>query len=389
MNSSYRWLVLGSYAFVAGLSQLLWLNFAPIITLIETKYNVTETQASLLILVFPLIYVLLSLPSGVFIDKFGYRRGVGLGVIIMSIFACLRIDDRSFTNLLIAQIGISISQPFIINGISKLVLDWFSKEQGAIATGLGTVGMFIGMAIGMAVTPLLVDSLALRGAMIVFAMATLLASAIFFIVVRDNPEGTQKETVSLSVPFTDLFKEKNLLLLFLLSFLGLGFFNGLTTWLELILAPQGISSAQAGIAGGVLILGGILGAAAIPALSDHYKKRKPFLIGSIAVAAGTIYPLCQRHDYKWVLIFSGIQGFFFLPAFSLLLEMCSELVGKVHGAAATGILMLTGNAGGVLVVLAMEWVKGSSQDFSSGVHLLFILLMISLGLSFMVLETRS
>jgi MFS family permease len=158
-TQGYRWIVLTLFLLVAGISQLLWLNFAPLITFLETQYQVSESTASLLLLVFPLIYVLLSIPAGILTDKKGYKYAVGLGAIIMAVFSCFRIYTGSFTVLLVAQIGIAIGQPFAINGISKLVMDWFSKEHAAIATGLGTMGMFIGMAVGMAATPSMVESM--------------------------------------------------------------------------------------------------------------------------------------------------------------------------------------------------------------------------------------
>ena len=66
-------------------------------------------------------------------------------------------------------------------------------------------------------------------------------------------------------------RNRELVFIFILSFLGLGYFNGLTTWLEPILAPNGINSMQAGMIGGVLILGGIVGSAIIPPISDKMK----------------------------------------------------------------------------------------------------------------------
>ncbi len=389
MNKSNRWLVLSAWGFVAALSQLLWLNYAPILTAVQAKYQVNEVTAGLLILVFPLVYVLLSIPAGNYIDKYGYRKGIGLGVVIMTIFCWFRTLDQDFTFLLIAQTGIAVAQPLIINGISKLVLDWFDKEHEAIATGLGTMAMFIGMAVGMAATPPLVQAYGFHGSNIAYALATTLSAILFYFFVKKNPDTANSEQEVFHGKLIEFFKNKNLLKLFVLSFLGLGFFNGLTTWLELILAPHGINSEQAGIAGGVLILGGIVGAAIVPAFSDHFKKRKPFLLLSVLMATLTVYPLCNGISYSSVLVFSAIQGFFFLPAFSLLLEMCSEIVGKSHAAAATGILMLTGNLGGVVVVIAMELVKGQSQNYDHGVHLMFGLLLASFILSLTLPETRS
>ena len=371
-SNPYRWVVLGVFLLVAGLSQLLWLNFAPILSLVESRYQVTESVASLLLLVFPLVYVLLSIPAGNLIDRRGYRFTVGLGSVVMAFFSCVRIYDRGFWVLLVAQIGISVGQPFVVNGISKLVSDWFSSEQSALATGLGTMGMFIGMAAGMSVTPLMVDSWGFQAMLGVFAVVSCVFCAAFLFLARENPQGAGKrasESVSIG-GFSSLLRNRDLLLLFALAFLGLGFFNGLTTWLEPILAPNGFNSIQAGTVGGVLIFGGIVGAVVIPALSDHFKRRKPFVIGSTVAALVMLYPLCHVTTYWLVLTFSALQGFFFLPAFALLLEICSELAGKARAGAATGILMLAGNAGGVVVILAMDWVRGGAPDFSASVVLM-------------------
>src|SRR5436190_14866059 len=100
MKNTNKWVVLGAYIGVTALSQLLWLNFAPLISMVQTTYGVGESTASLLILVFPLIYVLLSVPAGILIDKNGYRRVVGAGAILMTVFAAVRIYVDSFWALL-------------------------------------------------------------------------------------------------------------------------------------------------------------------------------------------------------------------------------------------------------------------------------------------------
>ena len=88
-----------------------------------------------------------------------------------------------------------------------------------------------------------------------------------------------------------------------------------------------------------------------------------------------------------MLFFGFIQGFFFLPAFALLLEMCSELAGPHLVGAATGILMLAGNLGGVLIILAMEWIKGDSPTFTRAIFLLMAVLIASVLLAVKVKET--
>jgi len=391
MNKNTKWIVLACFALAAGMSQLLWLNFAPILSQIETIYQIPESQASLLILVFPLIYVLLSIHAGSLTDHKGYRYTLVMGTFLMAIFSCLRIYTASFTLMLVAQIGIAIAQPYIVNSITKLVLDWFEKEQEAMATGLGTMGMFIGMALGMAITPPLFESYGFAKTMLIFAVLSWIIFFACFLWVKPNTEskghGHDLSQLKFSESFSQIIRKPDLLFVFLLAFLGLGYFNGLTTWLEPILAPNGINSMQAGIIGGVLILGGIVGSAIIPAISDKMKKRKPLLLACLILSCTTIYPLTFNHSYDQVLVFGFVQGFFFLPAFALLLEMCAELSGPKLVGASTGILMLAGNAGGVLLILAMEWVKGDSNTFTKAVFLLMSVLGASVLIGLKIRET--
>jgi predicted MFS family arabinose efflux permease len=385
-SSSYRWVVLGAFSLVAGLSQLLWLNYAPLLTTVQAKYGVSEGRAGLLLLVFPLVYVLLSVTAGKLTDRRGYKFSVGLGAVLMAAFSCLRIFDGSFWVLLIAQTGIAVGQPFAVNGISKLVSDWFSREQSAIATGLGTMGMFIGMAAGMAATPPLVAELGTQGAMAAFAALSIVICAAFLLLARNNPNA--KPVAAAAEPtMMSLLKNRKLVLLFAIAFLGLGFFNGLTTWLEPILAPNGFDAVKAGAIGGVLIVGGIVGAIIVPALSDWLRVRKPVLIGCIVLALGALVPAVTSRDEAVVMAASAALGFFFLPAFALMLDMCSTVAGEAAAGGATGLLMLFGNGGGVVVILAMELVKGSEPTFARAVTLMYVIVAAALALAFAAPET--
>jgi predicted MFS family arabinose efflux permease len=387
-NSSYRWVVLAVFTAVAGVSQMLWLNFAPLITQVMDKYHQSESSASLLLLVFPLLYVVLSVPSGAMIDKRGYKFAVGFGSVLMALFSILRIFDGNFYVLLAAQVGIAVGQPFVVNGISKLVADWFSKDEHALATGLGTVGMFIGMALGMALTPALTHDGNFRSAMIVFAIISVVSAGAFLLLARENDsDGHLHTSLGVREEFILLLKQRDLVLLFAISFLALGYFNGIITWIEPILAANGFNAEQAGMAGALIILGGIVGSVIIPALSDKYRKRKPFLLACSIAGLLITYPFCVSSNYSLVLIIGVSLGFFFLPGYALLLAMSEEMAGSEKAGATTSLLMLTGNLGGVVVIILMEIVKAGGDSWMHAIYLLLGLLAVAIFLGTLVSET--
>jgi len=383
----YRWVVLALFTLPAAMSQMLWLNFAPLLTEIQKKYRVDELASNLLILPFPLIYVLISIPAGFLTDKRGYRYAISLGSIIMAIFAALRIYDGPFWFLVLCQVGIAIGQPFIINGISKLVADWFPHEQTALATGIGTLGMFIGMALGMALAVPLSQSMSYSAAMSVFAAMTILSTLLFVLFARERHGIKDDATAAMARDLKLLFTSKNLKLIFIISFLALGYFNGFTGWLEQILAPNGVGAEAAGNAGACLIGGGILGAAIIPAISDVIKRRKPFLIVCCFAAGALTWPLCRAVDGPLLYVYSVLLGFFFLPGYALLLSATEEFAGREKAGSATGLLMLFGNAGGVVVLLLMDAIKSGPKDWTNAVYLLLGTIALSLVLALFVGES--
>lgn len=377
-----------AFTFVAGVSQMLWLNFAPLLGLVQQRYGVSELAASTLVLVFPLLYVVLSLPAGARIDRLGYRRVVAEGAALQAFCACARIFDAHFAVLLAAQVGIAVAQPFLMNAVSKLVSDWFDEAHGALATGIATIGMFLGMAVALAATPALVETYSLRTAMGVFGALSIAAWLAFAAFGREPARRTPSGVVAAHAAGSlRRVLGRDLVLVFAMAFLGLGYFNGLTTWLELVVAENGIDAVRAGALGGVLIVGGIAGAALVPALSDRLRCRKPFVIACSLGALATTWPLCTGRDYASLLPIAALLGFSFLPAYALLLEMCVELSGRACAGLATAMLMLLGNAGGVVVIIAMQLVKGDDPSFRPAVVLLLAVLVLAIGLGLRVRET--
>lgn len=376
-----RWRVLFGFVLAALVTQLLWLNFAPLLVDVERIYGVDEGTASLLILPFPLLYVLLSIPSGRLIDRLGYRKVVGAGAVVSALGALVRIDTDHFAALVAGQVIVALAQPFVVNGISKLVADWFEGEEVAAATGLGTVGMFLGMAIGLASTPALVEAWGLRGAMVVnAAVAAAVAVAWYVLGVERGVAGEEDPS-----PMGTLLRNRRLQVFIGLALLGLGYFNGLTTWLEQLLAPRGMDAQQAGNIGGVVVLGGILGAIVVPLLADRLRVRRVPLLVCVAAAGAANLWLAETGTYGGLLAAGATLGFFFMPAFALLLAMTGEVVRPQDAGAATGLVMLAGNAGGVALIVAMplagDWAGRGPWN------LLIAVTVATLGLCFAAPET--
>ncbi|MEM2676233.1 MAG: MFS transporter [Candidatus Bathyarchaeia archaeon] len=401
----YRWVVLFTYMLVAVVSQILWLNFAPITRPIMTSiFGVTESDVGLLSMVWPLLFIPVSIPAGILIDKKGFKFGVSIGALIMAVSAVLRIlSGENFTILLIFQSCAALGQPFVFNAISKLVTLWFPFEERALATGIGIMGQYIGMIVAMMLTPFLVptpDITLLTNMLVIYAAISVISAALFIILAREKPKFTHHEApteeVKASISFKEIrgfFGKKDFIILEALFFIGVGLFTALLTWLETILNTRGLSATDAGLIGGIIIIGGIFGSLAIPGISDKTARRKPFIVIDLAVAAVTLYFFAETGDFPILAVMGFILGFFLMSALPIGLEMSAEIVGSALAGSASSFLWLFSQAGSVIFIFFMDAIKSATENlypsnpYYLSVISIFTLDIIALALCLLLKET--
>jgi len=390
----YRWVVLAVYMYVSALTQLYWLNFAAIETYMEDLLNITAGDAMWFTLVFPIIQVILTIPAGIIIDKIGFKWGVGIGAIFTGAFAMLRlIDPASFMLLVVAQAGISIGQPFVLNGITKLATDWFSPREEATMVGLGSLSLFLGMMVALGLTPVLVQDLGFNQMLWIYGIAGLVGALAFLLLVRQRPPTPSRapDQDQSEVKWGGLgviLRNRNFILLGLVAMVGIGAFNGLATWLEKILHEMhDIPMTDAGNISAVLILSGLVGCLVIPLISDKVRRRKPFLILASLVGAISVTALIFIRGYTANLLDGILLGFFLISALPIMLTMSAEITGPRYAGVSVGYLQLLGNIAAVVLVSSMEGLRSATGQFVAPLALLALLMIGSFLVSLWIKET--
>lgn len=266
-----KWFILLGFAGILGANQLLWLTFAPIVTATEQYFGVNEFYANLLTLIIPAVYVLFSLHSGRRLDQFGYKTIVSISALVMLAGAVIRgLGGNHYGIVLFGQFLVALAQPYMTNAINQITVAWFERSELNMATGLVTGGMFIGMAVGALLPPLLVESMGFAGMMWLNAVLTLIP-VVFFLLSIDEKKNAEavEDTITLQ-EINSLMHNKELWFISWGVFLAFGYFNGLTSWVEPIIALNHLTAIQAGYVAAVLIVGGIAGSIVIPAPLARY-----------------------------------------------------------------------------------------------------------------------
>jgi len=380
----YRWIMLLAYMFAVAINQLLWITFAPITSDASRFYRVPELSIGLLSLIFMIVYIFVSIPASWAIDTWGIRVAVGIGAALTGVFGLLRGVFASDYNLvLVAQIGIAIGQPFILNAVTTVAARWFPIQERATAAGLGSLAIYLGILVGLALTPYLTIQSSIGTMLMIYGIVSVIAAIVFFVFARERPPtppcppGQDERSLVLDGLKQTLHKRGFLLLMFIF-FVGLGVFNAVTTWIEEIVRPRGFSITEAGNAGGLMIVGGIIGALVIPILSDHYRKRTPFLVLALAGATVGLVGFTYAINY-WLLLASAfILGFFLLSAGPVGFQYAAEVAYPAPEGTSNGLLLLMGQISGIAFILGMDSLK--SPDTGS-MTLPLVALIVLMGLS--------
>ncbi len=366
----YRWAVLASFMLVNLVMQALWIDFSPIMRDAAAYFKVSELAIGFLAMLFMIIFLPLSIPASWAIDRFGFRKATGLGAILMAAFAVVRsLAGPSYALAIVGTAGLAVAQPLLLNAWTKVAAHWFAEGERATAVGLITLSNLLGIAVGMLASPALAAALSIGAAQWVYAGAALVSALAFVAIARENPPSPSGPVGSgeralmldglkhaLGVPSFRLF--------LCVVFVGMGLFNGVTTWIDEIVRPRGFASSQAGTLGALLLVGGLFGAVIIPALSDRTGTRKPWMLLGLVASLPGLAGMAFATEF-WLLAASAFfLGFFLTSVMPVGMQFATEVARPSPEGTSNGLVQLCGQVSVVFVYL-MQVMKGRSGGFTS------------------------
>ena len=380
----YRWVMLAVFMFLNLTLQLLWISYAPILTPAAKFYGVSDTQiAALAVTSWLIAYLVLSIPASWAIDTYGIYVTVGLGAILMAVFGVLRGFAVNYTQVFWMTAGLALAQPFLLNSWTKFAAHWFGVEDRATIVGVVTLSNLVGIAIGEAVPPLLLQGgMPIQVQQTIFGGITAFSSILFLLLARDKPPTPPcpPGQDARSVMFDGLkhaLTVKDFWLLIFIAFVALAIFNGVSSLVEAIILPRGFSTTDAGTLGALIVVGSILGSVVLSYFSDKQRKRRRYLFIGILLAIPGMLGLAFAANY-WLLMISGFwMGFFLVGIAPIGFQYGAEIVHPTPEGTSNGLIQLFGQTsiGFFYLMVAM---KSSNGSFTPSLLLAIVLMVISL-----------
>jgi len=375
----YRWIILILFMVISFVIQLQWLAHAAVARPADVFYKGQFNPNSFfnidfLAMVYMLVYIVISIPASWVIDTYGIRVGIGIGAIIAAISGLVKgIYADNFTIILWAQVGLAIAQPFVLNAVTAVTVRWFPLRERGLAAGLAILAQYLGIIAAMLITPLLIGTDPAKPGygsgfphmLMFYGWLTFGAAVLTLIFLKEKPPTAPAADDLKRDDFfkglKDILQQRDMLLTIMVFLIGLGIFNAISSMTDAISANLGVKDSN-GLIGGMMLIGGILGALIIPALSDKFRMRKRFMVicttGALPGVLGLTLTKFFVHDastaYAIALASSFILGFFILSAGPIGFQYAAEISFPAPESVSQGLLLWVGQISGMLFVAGMS-----------------------------------
>ena len=368
MNSRLAWrvLIFAAIAYLVSVTQRTSLGVAGIEA--SERFDTTAVQLSYLAVFQLVVYASMQVPVGLLLDRYGSRRLIALGAILMAIGQLLVAVAPVLSLAIIGRGVLGLGDAFTFISVLRLVHTWFDAKKSAILQQyVGNIGQLGQIASAIPFAYFLGIS-GWTNAFLALASLSALIAALSWLLIQDRVQNSEHKNLSWKQAISELrgtIGQSGTRMSFWVHFTAqpTPVTFGLLWGVPFMVQAQGFEPwiASAGLTFMVLwgiIAGGIIG----PLSARHPKYRRRIVITQMLVifvtwGAVLIYPAPIPLWLLIVLLIAITPGG---PVSFLAFEYSAQLIPEQKRGAANGFI----NTGGFFAGLLIIFIVGLGLDFA-------------------------
>lgn len=278
-----------SFGAVAG-------SVAPLIPPISQDLHVSAAQMGAILGAWQLVYVETSYFVGQAINRFGLRRAIALGMLLVAASAAARGLAQDFGTFLAAVALFGVGGPALSVGVPKLVSALFSARERPTTLSLGIGAPYVGQVLVFACSNSLLVPLtgSWRGVMLLYGALVLGLTLVWWLVgPREEPGpargATDGESAALARP-GELLRLRNVTIAVSGAALLFAITHGTNNWIARMLQSHGHDAVEAGYWAAAANALSAIGVVALPRLVPAGRRRFA-VIALLLVLSASVYGL--------------------------------------------------------------------------------------------------
>lgn len=162
--------------------------------------NITEVHIGLLGASFYLPYILMQMPVGYLVDKFGPRLLLTIAVFLCGISSLLFATASVFSMAIASRVLLGFCSATAFVGALKLTTIWFKPSQLALVVGITQALGMAGASIGNGLVPYLIEWIGWQNAFGLYSAVFFVLSFLIFTIVRNRPKNDPQYSSSTDNP---------------------------------------------------------------------------------------------------------------------------------------------------------------------------------------------
>jgi cyanate permease len=375
-TSSYRWVILTLAWLVYFAFGLILASIPPLVNIIAADLTLSYAEMGVILGGVIVMYIPLSLPIGVGIDRFGQKRMIALGLLLIASSAVLRSFVFNFESLLLVVILFGLGGPPISVGLAKVVASSFDGRERGIATGIYMTGAVVGSASALALTNALILPLVgtWRNVFSVYGITGFLIAFCWILLARESSMSSvpSDKQISLKDMLLSLLDNRHVWIVAIIGSSSFLVFYGFGNWLPTLLEDRGLSPADAGLFASIPTWVGLIGSAIIPGVTKA-GSRRPIIAALLLIEGVSIYAIGITSGLLLTtsIIIYGIVSGAVMPLM-LVVMMDLPKVGAGYTGIASGLFFSVGLSLGFIGPIVTGYLTDLTGSFIPGLILLAV-----------------
>ena len=368
-QSRYRWIILWLLWLLYIAFGLVARSIFPLITPILNDLHMSYSQMGFILGSWQLTYILVALVAGTILDRWGVRKSIFAGALIIGLSASSRYYTNGFLTMLIAIALFGVGGPMISIGGPKTISEWFSGRSRGIAVGIYTTGPWIGGLMALALTnslvmPLVGDSWRLT--FVCYGTLTFMIALLWLFWAQEGSSNSDTSGASIIEVFSKLIAVRNVQMLLIMALFSFAVSHGFSSWLPKIFEENGMSASQAGLTASIPIATGIPALLFIPSLIPPRFRGQTIAIFALMTTVNLVLVMKLSGTPLYIALL--VLGFVSSPFMSLMLLILMESPGVEprYMGAAGGMFFCIAEIGGFTGPSLMGILVDVTGNFMAG-----------------------
>ena len=389
--STYRWVILTLVWLVYFAFGLILSSIPPLVNVIAADLSLTYSEMGVVLGSVILMYVPLSIPVGISIDRLGQKRMITVGLLLISSSALLRSLVFDFQSLLFIVLLFGFGGPTVSVGLAKVVASAFEGRERGLASGLYMTGAAVGSASALALT----NSFVLpfvgtwRNVFSFYGIIGFLIALGWILFAKEqpvDPTSRQKEAPLMNT-LRSLLSNRNVWMVAIIGSASFLVFYGFGNWLPTLLEEKGMDPVAAGLWASLPVWLGLLGSAVIPGIASA-GSRRPIIVSLLLVEGACVY-LSSLANGITLLVALALYGIVSGAHLPLLLVVMMDLpaVGAKYTGIASGLFFSIGEIMGFGGPILVGVVRDLTSSFVPALFLLGLIVEFMIVLTVFLKET--